>query len=244
MLVPSDNYSDFSSRLATVRARVAAACRSTGRDPASVEILPVTKNHPPVAAEAVARAGLRAVGENRVQEGVAKRAAADPAVHGIERLAWELIGHLQTNKAILAAAHFDRVQSVDSEKLLRHLNRAAGELGKQLPVLLQINAGTDPAKVGAALAIAPQLLEAALACNHLRVDGLMAIAPLGATPVETAAHAARTFGNLRELRDTLTARYGTSLRELSMGMSGDLEAAVAAGSTLVRIGTALFGVRG
>jgi pyridoxal phosphate enzyme (YggS family) len=234
----SDAYADFPVRLAAVRARVAAACRAAGRDPAEVEILPVTKTHPPAAAEAAAHAGLRAVGENRVQEGAAKRAAcAAPA------LAWELIGHLQSNKAALAAAHFDRVQSVDSEKLIARLDRAAAELGKRLPVLLQVNAGHDPAKFGADPGDAPRLLEAALACQHLRVDGLMTAAPLGATPAETAAHAARTFANLRALRDSLAARAGVPLRELSMGMSGDLEAAIAAGSTLVRVGTALFGGR-
>ncbi len=242
------DFADFPTRLAAVRARVAAACAGAGRDPASVEILPVTKNHPATAAEAVARAGLRAVGENRVQEGVAKRAACAavapaPGVSRVEPLAWELIGHLQSNKAALAAALFDRIQSVDSEKLLRHLDRAAAGLGKTLPVLLQINAGHDPVKFGTDPADAPRLLEATLACNSLHVDGLMAIAPLGATPAETAAHAARTFANLRALRDDLAARFGAPLRELSMGMSGDLEAAIAAGSTLVRVGTALFGER-
>jgi len=229
---------DFPARLAGVRARLAAAARAAGRDPATVGILAVTKGHPPAAAEAAARAGLRAVGENRVQEGVAKRAAC--AAPG---LAWELIGHLQSNKAALAAAHFDRIQSVDGEKLLRHVDRAAAELGKILPVLLQVNAGADPAKFGAQPAAAPRLLDLALALPHLRVEGLMTIAPLGATPGETAGHAARTFGNLRELRDRLAVQFQVPLGELSMGMSGDLEAAVAAGSTLVRIGTALFGDR-
>jgi pyridoxal phosphate enzyme (YggS family) len=154
-----------------------------------------------------------------------------------------LIGHLQSNKARLAAGTFDRIQSVDSEKLLTHLDRAAAEAGKVLPVLLQINAGNDPAKFGADLADAPRLLEYALGRPALRVDGLMTIAPLGASPAETAAHAQRTFSALRELRDVLAGRFSTPLRELSMGMTGDLELAVAAGSTLVRVGTALFGSR-
>jgi hypothetical protein len=232
------SFADFPARLAAVRARLAAAGRAAGRDPGTVAVLAVTKGHPAAAAGAAARAGLRAVGENRVQEGVAKRAVCDAP-----NLAWELIGHLQSNKAALAAAHFDRIQSVDGEKLLRHLDRAAGALGKVLPVLLQLNAGADPAKFGADPADAPRLLGTALALPHLRVDGLMTIAPLGATPGETAALAARTFGRLRELRDQLAAQFQTPLAELSMGMSGDLEAAVAAGSTLVRVGTALFGAR-
>ncbi len=111
--------------------------------------------------------------------------------------------------------------------------------GSRLSVLLQFNAGHDPAKFGAEPAEAPRLLDAALALRHLQVDGLMTIAPLSDDP----AVARRTFAALRELRDQLAARAGAPLRELSMGMSGDLEPAIAEGSTLVRIGTALFGVR-
>ena len=234
------NYDEFARRADALRAQIATACAAAGRDPRDVELLAVTKTHPAAAADYAARYGLRAVGENRVQEAVEKRpllAAASSA------LRWELIGHLQSNKAKLAAQHFDRIQSVDSEKLLNHLDRAAAELGKILPVLLQINAGDDPAKFGADLADAPRLVEAALAKKNLRVDGLMTIAPLGATPAETADHATRTFVALRSLRDDLAARLGTPLRELSMGMTNDLALAVAAGSTLVRVGTALYGDR-
>ncbi len=230
-------YEEFARRADALRARIAAACARAGRDPASVQLLAVTKTHPAAAASYAARYGLRAVGENRVQEGVEKRALCT------DSLAWELIGHLQSNKSRLAAQHFDRVQSVDSEKLLNHLDRAAAELGKTLPVLLQLNAGHDPAKFGAEPNDAARLLETALAKKNLRVDGLMTIAPLGATPDETAAHATRTFENLRTIRDDLAARFGTPLRELSMGMTGDLELAIAAGSTVVRVGTALYGAR-
>lgn len=231
-------YEEFVPRADAVRARIAAACTAAGRDPATVELLAVTKTHPVAAADYAARYGLRAVGENRVQEAAEKRPlCAAPA------LAWELIGHLQSNKSKLAAAHFDRVQSVESEKLLNHLDRAAAELGKILPVLLQINAGDDPAKFGADLADGPRLVELALTKKNLRVDGLMTIAPLGATPAETLAHAERTFAHLRQLRDNLASRLGVPLHELSMGMSGDLAPAVAAGSTQVRVGSALYGAR-
>lgn len=226
-------YEEFKQRADRVRAQIAEACARAGRDPGEVELLAVTKTHPATAAAHAARYGLRAVGENRVQEGVEKRAQCTAPI------AWELIGHLQSNKAKVAAAHFDRIQSVDSVKLLNHLDRAAGELGKVLPVLLQINAGHDPAKFGAEPEEAPALLEAALRCRHLRVDGLMTIAPLSDDP----AVAERTFANLREIRDRLAAQSGTPLRELSMGMTGDMAAAIAAGSTLVRVGTALFGTR-
>lgn len=233
----SVDYETFCKRLAEVQGRIEAACRAAGREPGSVTLLPVTKTHPPAAAEFAARAGLAAVGENRVQEGAAKRATVAAP------LRWELIGHLQSNKAKLAAQHFDRVQSVDSEKLLSHLDRAAAEFGKRLPILLQVNAGNDPAKFGAEPADAPRLLAAALAKPHLQVDGLMTIAPLGTTADETAALARRTFANLRRFRDELAAATGAPLRELSMGMTADLEIAIAEGSTLVRVGTALYGVR-
>lgn len=226
-------YDIFRERVDTLLHRIAGYCRTAGRDPAEVFLLPVTKTHPAAAAEYAVRYGLGAVGENRVQEAVEKRALVAGA------LRWELIGHLQSNKARVAAAHFDRIQSVDSEKLLVALDRAAGELGKKLPVLLQINAGNDPAKFGAEPAEAARLLEFALARPHLQVDGLMTIAPLSPDP----AVARRTFANLRNVRDQLAAQLGAPLRELSMGMTGDLAAAVAEGSTLVRVGTALYGPR-
>ncbi len=227
------DYDTFRERNAVLQQRIATACQRVGRDPGGVTLLPVTKTHPAAAADYAARAGFQAVGENRVQEAVDKRAQTKA------NLRWELIGHLQSNKARLAAAHFDRIQSVDSEKLLHALNRAAAELGKILPVLLQINAGQDPAKFGAEPMAAPRLLELALTQPHLQVDGLMTIAPLSDDP----AVAVRTFANLRSIRDSLVARFRTPLRELSMGMSGDLEAAIAEGSTQVRIGAALYGPR-
>ena len=231
------DYETFRSRANALDAQISDACRAAGRQRQSVVLLPVTKTHPAAAAEYVARYGLSAVGENRVQEAVEKRASVAAP------LRWELIGHLQSNKARLAAEHCDRVQSVDSEKLLRQLDRAAGELGKKLPVLLQINAGNDPAKFGAEPASAPRLLDTALSLTHLQVDGLMTIAPLGTTPEETAAFARSTFANLRAIRDNLALRSGRPLPELSMGMTGDFAIAIAEGSTLVRVGTALFGAR-
>jgi pyridoxal phosphate enzyme (YggS family) len=227
------SYDDFQHRADAVRSRMQEACRRAGRRPDEVELLAVTKTHPAAAAEYAARYGLRAVGENRVQEGIDKRAQTSAP------LRWELIGHLQTNKAALAARHFDRIQGVDSEKLLSHLDRAAAEFGRPLAILLEINAGDDPAKFGAPVDGAPRLLEAALGRPNLRVEGLMTIAPLDSDP----AVAARAFARLRELRDRLAGQFGAPLRELSMGMSGDLAEAIAEGSTLVRIGSALFGER-
>jgi len=228
------SYDEFAVRADAVRSQISGACQAAGRDPREVELLAVTKNHPPAAADYAARYGLRAVGENRVQEAVEKKSQTTAPV------AWELIGHLQSNKARLAAGHFDRVQSVDSEKLLELLDQAAAGFGRVLPVLLEINAGADPGKFGAPPAAAPRLLETALAKKNLRVDGFMTIAPLSDDP----AVARRAFATLRALRDRLAQEFSAPLPVLSMGMSGDLAAAVAEGSTLVRIGTALFGARG
>lgn len=226
-------YAIFQQRADELLHRIAALCAASGREKREVTLLPVTKNHPATAADFAARHGFSSVGENRVQEAVEKRPQVTAS------LRWELIGHLQSNKAKLAAAHFDRIQSVDSEKLLTALDRAAAGLGKTLPVLLQINAGNDPAKFGVDLTEAPRLAEFALTKSHLQLDGLMTIAPLSDDP----SVARRTFANLRTLRDQLATRLGTPLRELSMGMSGDLDAAIEEGSTLVRIGTALYGPR-
>lgn len=226
-------YEEFRANADLIHKQIGEACAAAGRSAEEVQLLPVTKTLPMDAAEYVARYGLRAVGENRVQEAVEKRARCHAPVR------WELIGHLQSNKAKLAAQHFERIQSVDREKLLDALDRAAREAGKVLPILLQVNAGRDPAKFGAELEDAPRLLDAALGKPNLRVDGLMTIAPLS----PDADVARQTFVALRDLRDHLAATRGVSLRELSMGMSSDFASAIAAGSTLVRVGTALFGAR-
>jgi len=225
---------EFEANLADLRQRIAAACRASDRAPGHVALLPVTKNHPVDAPRFAAACGLSAVGENRVQEAAAKRAECEAV------LRWELIGHLQSNKAKDAVAVFDRIQSVDSLKLLRRLDRFAGEVGKRLPVLLQCNTGEDPKKYGFSEGEMNEALEAALAADHLKVDGLMTVAPLDDDPGVARA----AFGRLRDLRDRLAERFGVELPELSMGMTGDLEAAIAAGSTQIRVGTALFGSRG
>jgi hypothetical protein len=224
---------EFSRRVAAVRARISEACARAGRDPQEVELLPVTKSHPVDAVALAAGVGLRAVGENRVQE------AVDKKEHCTAPVAWELIGHLQSNKARLAVAAFDRIQSVNSSKLLGIIDRCAAEAGKVQSVLLQVNAGLDPAKSGIEPEGAQGLLDAALALQHVRVEGLMTIAPLSSD----RAVAQRCFENLRQIRDRLRSASGIALGTLSMGMSGDLEEAIAEGSTMVRVGTALFGER-
>lgn len=230
MLVP---FNAFIGNLAVLRSRLAELCVQAGRNPDAVSILPVTKNHPVAAVDYVARAGLAAVGENRVQEAGEKKPSAPAS------LRWELIGHLQTNKARLAASIFDRVQSVDSVRLATHLARAASEQQKRLEVLIQVNAGRDPDKFGCEIEEASALIEHVLNQPALRLDGLMTIAPLAAD----LNVARRTFETLRDLRDKFATTFGCPLQELSMGMSGDWPEAILAGSTQVRVGTALFGER-
>jgi PLP dependent protein len=228
------DYEEFKRRADALRATIAKACALALRNENAVEILAVTKSQPAEAAEYAARYGLRAVGENRVQEGIDKRALTSAAV------AWELIGHLQSNKARLAVQHFNRIQTVDSERLLEILDRVAAEAGRTLPILLQVNVARDPAKSGVEPDEAPRLLSSALALKNIRVEGLMTVAPLSADSLV----ARRAFEALRTLRDRLAADSGTKLAELSMGMSGTVDEAIAEGSTMVRVGAALFGSRG
>ena len=227
------NYPKYEENLSLVRARVARACELSGRSESSVSLLPVTKNHPVEAIDYALRSGLEAVGENRVQEASEKRNSYTKQVR------WELIGHLQSNKAQDAVTIFDRIQSVDSLKLLRRLDRFAGEQGKKLAILLQCNTGKDPNKYGFVEEEVYSVTEAALKMPNLQVDGLMTIAPLDDDPkiVGTA------FNGLRVLRDALSEHFAVPLPELSMGMTGDLEQAIAAGSTQIRVGTALYGKR-
>lgn len=226
------SFDEFSQNLNRLKERIGLACASCGRNPDEVRILPVTKNHPVDAALHAQKAGLLSVGENRVQEAEGKI----PLSNGIS---WELIGHLQSNKAKKAVMLFDRVQSLDSVHLAVKLNSEAEKAGKVLRVLMQVNSGRDPAKFGAEIEEAPKLLEEILKLSNLKVEGLMAIAPLD----EDLASASRAFSNSRNLRDRLSSEFDVALPELSMGMSGDLECAIKEGSTLIRVGTFLFGER-
>ncbi len=230
------SYEQFCENCALLEKRVADACKKCGRDVCDVRILPVTKTHPLTAIEYCERYGFKSVGENKVQEIVEKFGKDRSAYPTIE---CELIGHLQTNKARNAVELVSRIQSVDSIKILNKIDVEAEKVNKVIRVLLQINAGNDPAKFGEDIANAPALLECALSKKYLRVDGLMTIAPLDAN-LDVAT---RCFANLRTLRDNLQDSFKVSLPELSMGMSGDLENAIECGSTMIRVGSFLFGAR-
>ena len=229
----SDSGGNLISNLATLNERIEQACMASGRSREAVKLMAVTKRFPLEVAASAVEAGLTLLGENRIQEAVEKIEKAPFHAR------WELIGHLQSNKAQLAAKHFDAIQSVDSIKLARRLDRFAGEFGKVLPILLQVNTGEDAGKFGFKTEHTETAMEQILHLPSIKVEGLMTIAPLPST-LESAKVA---FDKLRELRDRLAEKTARDLPELSMGMSGDLEPAIAAGSTCIRVGSALFGQR-
>lgn len=227
------SFSQFETALGRLRMQLDAYCAACGRPANEVGILPVTKRQPLESIEFATCLGMGAVGENMVQEAASKIEAFPGKVR------WELIGHLQSNKARLAVELFDRIQTIDSLKLLRRIARHAQEAGDRQRILLQVNTSLDPAKHGVLPENADALVETALGLESIVLDGLMTIGLQSPDP----AVAQRTFHKLRELRDRLATDFGQPLAELSMGMSGDIEAAVQAGSTLVRVGTGLFGER-
>jgi pyridoxal phosphate enzyme (YggS family) len=224
---------DVATAVAAVRRRIAAAAERAGREPAAVRLVAVSKT---VAAERVAEvvaAGVTDLGENRVQEAVAKRPQLPEGVR------WHMVGHLQTNKAARAAATFAVIHSVDSVRLAETLAaRRPSELG-ELEVLLEVELTGLPGHTG----FAPDALEGAVAAigglDGVRLRGLMTMAP----PVAESQEARPAFAVLRRLRDELEQRCGQALPELSMGMSDDFEVAVEEGATVVRLGRAIFGER-
>ena len=220
-------------KLAAVLARIEAAARRAGRDPAGVRLLAVSKQQPAEAVAAAADAGQREFGENYVREGVAKIEAL-----GGRPLTWHFIGQLQANKTREVAEHFQWVHTVDRERIATRLDAQRPHYAGPLDVLLQVRLGDEPGKGGVEPADLPKLAEFVAGLPHLRLRGLMCIPP----PADDEAAQRIPFARLRELLDDLNRR-GHPLDTLSMGMSADLEAAVLEGATLVRIGTALFGPR-
>jgi len=220
--------SGVADRLASIHERIARA----GRDPDEVTIVAVTKGFGVEACREAMEAGLRILGENRVQEALGKMelVAAGRAQGAPPAAEWHLIGHLQTNKVKQAAGRFALIQTVDS----LHLAQAIAIREPRQAVLVEVNVSREPQKSGAAPDEAVELVAAVSAL--LEVRGLMAIGPEHGDP-------APAFAELRRLRDEARERTGRPLPVLSMGMSGDFEAALAAGSTMLRLGQALFGPR-
>jgi pyridoxal phosphate enzyme (YggS family) len=224
-------FEPLADNLARVRAAVARVQAAEGVSQA-VTIVAVTKGHPETAVDAAWRAGLPDVGENRVQEALAKMERTAAPVR------WHLIGHLQTNKAKLVPGRFALVHSIDSTRLADAAGRAAAQAGVVLPVLVQVNVAGETQKSGCPPEESAGLVAHCAALPGLAVRGLMTMAPL----TDDVRTQRRVFGGLRELRDRL-ATPERPLPELSMGMSGDFEAAVAEGATMLRLGTVLFGER-
>jgi len=223
----------IADQLHAVRARIAAACHAAGRDPREVILLAVSKTFGPDAVRAAHAAGQLAFGENYVQEAVEKMAAlADLS------LQWHCIGPIQSNKTRLVAEHFQWVQTIDRLKIAQRLNDQRPPTLPPLQVCIQVNVDGGRTKSGVSPAQLPELAQAVAALPRLRLRGLMCIPD----PLPDAAAMQAVFARARRLFDQLRVQ-GLPLDTLSMGMSGDLEAAIAAGSTLVRVGTAIFGAR-
>jgi pyridoxal phosphate enzyme (YggS family) len=230
----------ISDNLQAVRARIDRAARANGRDGAQLALLAVSKTHPPDRVLEACDAGQRAFGENYVQEAVRKMDALADLLgkERASRLEWHLIGPLQANKARIVAERFAWVHTVDREKIARRLSDLRPQALPPLNVLIQLNISGEATKSGVAPPELPVLARAVVALPHLRLRGLMAIPE----PSDDAALQRARFGAVRRIYEELNAT-GMQLDTLSMGMSDDLEAAIAEGSTMVRVGTAIFGAR-
>lgn len=227
----------IAANLAHVRQSITDAAIASGRSPNEVRLIAVSKTHPAEAVAAALAAGQRVFGENTAQEALPKIARFPD-----EPLEWHFIGHLQSNKAKLIPGQFGWLHSLDSLKLAERLARFASERHANLNVLIEVNITRDPARQGVAPEAVALLLDEFLRAGltGLRLRGLMAIGPHPAGVTEQRA----AFAAVRELRDVCRSRFALAeFTELSMGMSGDYQAAIAEGSTLVRIGSAIFGER-
>jgi len=231
--MPTADATGVRSAYRSVCERIAGACARAGRDPSGVRLVAVTKTFPPERIRELLVCGHGLIGENRVQEALAKMEALGPGP------IWHLVGHLQTNKARQAVGRFELIHGVDSERLGREIERRAAGAGLRQALLIQANLSREPTKFGVAEDRVLPLLELLTGLEHVDVRGLMTIPP----PVEQAELSRPWFAGLRRLRDRCAERLGRPLPELSMGMTDDFEVAVEEGATLVRIGRALFGER-
>jgi len=227
---------DLAANLRRVEDDIAEAALVAGRSPTEVTLVGVSKTQPVEWLAELVRAGLRHVGENRVQE-AADKFPRLPLLAGTAAPVRHMIGHLQSNKAGVALELFDRVDSVDSVKLAQALSRRALARGEVLPVLIEVYVGDDPSRPGVRPSQLTDLVGEIIELPSLRVDGLMTVAPLGGSAREA-------FAAVRDLKLTVSQTFpAVHFGVLSMGMSGDFREAISEGATEVRIGTALFGPR-
>lgn len=227
---------DIATRIDQVQARIRRAAESCGRDPASVRLVAVAKTFPAEDVRRAAAAGATDVGENYIQEAREKVEALRDL-----GLRWHFIGHLQRNKAGQAVRLFDLIHTVDSARLGAEIDRAAGRMGKRQDVLVQVNVAGEATKSGVAPDVAAPLVRELSAMGALRVRGLMTMPPFFDEPERVRPF----FAELRRIAERIRALGlpNVGMDELSMGMTGDFEAAIAEGATLVRVGTAVFGGR-
>jgi len=228
------------TRLAGIEERIEAACRRSGRDRKDVTFIAVTKTFPAsVIAEGI-DAGLRTLGENRVQEAAGKMAELDELCRtcGVQ---WHLIGHLQSNKVRRAVELFDAIHSIDSLRLAERVESVCAEKGRSMPIFIEVNLGGEASKAGVSPAEIIALCGAVARLPHLELRGLMTVPPFLDDPEGVRPY----FQELRHLLTQIRERgeVGQTCRHLSMGMSHDFETAIEEGATFVRIGTALFGTR-
>lgn len=228
---------DLRRNLAAVQARIQAACARVGRDPASVQLLPVSKTVPEARIRMAYAAGCRLLGENKVQEAQHKA----EALADLDDLHWAVIGHLQSNKAKYVARFASQFQALDSLHLAEVLDRRLQIEGRALDVLVQVNTSGEDSKFGLQPEAVADFMRALPAFSALRVRGLMTLAQLSSDPAQVRL----CFVRLRQLRERLRQSVpdGIGLETLSMGMSGDYELAIEEGATIVRIGQAIFGAR-
>ena len=225
---------DIATNVKRVRERIALAAEKAGRDPSTVRLVAVGKTKPAEFIESAIRAGVEIVGENYAQEALSKVEAVRLPVQ------WHFIGHLQSKKARQIVGPFSMVHSVDSAKLAKELSRRAVDMRKKLDILIQVNVSGEESKFGVPSNELLPLLEEIAPLEGVAVKGLMTMPPFFDLPEKARSF----FARLRELADSLKGKVeGVSLEELSMGMSGDFETAIAEGATLVRVGTSIFGER-
>ena len=223
----------LAENLETVRASIADAAARAGRNASEIELVAVSKTHPPEAVHEALDAGQFLFGESRVQEARAKI----PMLPG--RARWHFIGHLQKNKVRHALPLFELFHGIDSLELARDVDRIAAEAGAFPKVLIEVNVAGEASKFGFTPDRVRAQMEELLALDRVQIEGLMTIAPF-ATEAEPSR---KFFAALRELRDRLQTEFRVPLPRLSMGMSGDFAVAIEEGATLVRVGTAIFGKR-
>jgi pyridoxal phosphate enzyme (YggS family) len=225
---------ELALRLAEVRGRIAKACEAAGREASELTLIAVTKTRPASDVRLLSELGVTDIGENRDAEAAPK--AAECADMGLENLTWHFIGQLQTNKCASVVRYASVVHSVDRHRLIGALGKAARRAGRVIECLVEVSLDGDPARGGAVAGEVPALAEALAAEEGLMLGGVMAVAPLSMPPADAFARLRVSAAAVREVRPGATV--------ISAGMSGDLEAAVEAGATHLRIGTALLGDRG